>query len=84
LKSTVIAKNLVTVSIGIAQPSAAVTVPEEVIRAADKALYRAKEGGRDRVEVYDARRLNAASSSQSAHGCCWSGTMNAVPLRSHD
>ena len=40
----------VTVSIGVAEPSSKHPVPEEVIRAADQALYRAKEGGRNRVE----------------------------------
>jgi len=41
----------VTVSIGIAEPDDARTSPAEVLRAADKALYRAKEGGRNRVNT---------------------------------
>jgi len=39
----------VTVSIGIAEPEDARATPAEVLRAADKALYRAKEGGRNQV-----------------------------------
>jgi diguanylate cyclase (GGDEF)-like protein len=39
----------VTVSIGIAEPDGPRSKPAEVIRAADKALYRAKESGRNRV-----------------------------------
>jgi diguanylate cyclase (GGDEF)-like protein len=39
----------VTISIGIAEPEDARSTPAEVLRAADKALYRAKEAGRNRV-----------------------------------
>ena len=39
----------VTVSIGVAEPDDQRSTPAEVLRAADKALYRAKEGGRNRV-----------------------------------
>jgi diguanylate cyclase (GGDEF)-like protein len=40
----------VTVSIGVATPSARARTVEEVVQAADKALYRAKQAGRNRVE----------------------------------
>jgi diguanylate cyclase (GGDEF)-like protein len=41
----------VTVSIGVAEPSTRYRQPEQVIQAADQALYRAKQKGRDRVEL---------------------------------
>jgi len=40
----------VTSSIGVADYSPDYDSPSEMVEAADKALYRAKEGGRDRVE----------------------------------
>jgi len=39
----------VTVSIGVAEPNEYLNLPAKVIRAADEALYRAKEKGRNRV-----------------------------------
>jgi diguanylate cyclase (GGDEF)-like protein len=39
----------VTVSIGVAEPNERYTTPEAVLRAADKALYRAKRRGRNQV-----------------------------------
>ena len=40
----------VTVSVGVAShPSPAVDSPESLVREADRALYRAKEAGRNRV-----------------------------------
>jgi diguanylate cyclase (GGDEF)-like protein len=41
----------VTVSIGVAEATAVSQATEEVIEAADKALYRAKQAGRNRVET---------------------------------
>jgi GGDEF domain-containing protein len=41
----------VTVSIGVAEPSAKHTGFEEVLKLADKALYRAKNAGRNRIET---------------------------------
>jgi GGDEF domain-containing protein len=43
----------VTVSMGLAEPKAQATRPQDVIVAADQALYRAKEGGRNRIEMAD-------------------------------
>jgi diguanylate cyclase (GGDEF)-like protein len=40
----------VTVSIGMASPGGETTDPEKVIKAADKKLYKAKKGGRNRTE----------------------------------
>ena len=39
----------VTISIGVAKRSDKSATPEDVIKAADKALYRAKDKGRNRV-----------------------------------
>jgi diguanylate cyclase (GGDEF)-like protein len=53
----------VTVSIGVAEPTAKTREVEEVIHFADKALYRAKRGGRNRVEAFNANRSRAARSA---------------------
>ncbi|HXZ32716.1 MAG TPA: GGDEF domain-containing protein [Terriglobales bacterium] len=45
----------VTVSIGVAESNARTRGVDEVIEAADKALYRAKRGGRNRVEIATSR-----------------------------
>jgi diguanylate cyclase (GGDEF)-like protein len=47
----------VTVSIGVAQPDAKARAPEQVMQVADKALYRAKQSGRNRVESGISLRL---------------------------
>ena len=39
-----------TVSIGVASPQKDLTDPEEILKAADIALYKAKKNGRNRVE----------------------------------
>jgi PleD family two-component response regulator len=41
----------VTISIGIAERGGELRTPAEVLRAADDALYRAKEGGRNRLSM---------------------------------
>ena len=43
----------VTISIGVAEYQEAFETPDDLVAAADKALYRAKEKGRNRVEVYE-------------------------------
>jgi PleD family two-component response regulator len=58
-------KTTITVSIGIAGPNVTNATPEKVIQAADQALYRAKESGRNRVEVYQGRRAVAARKQRS-------------------
>ena len=52
----------VTVSIGVAQSSARTRQAEQVIQSADKALYRAKRAGRNRVEVVTPERPRAKRS----------------------
>jgi diguanylate cyclase (GGDEF)-like protein len=54
----------VTVSIGVAESSTQTDDVNLVIRAADQALYRAKESGRNRVEV--ARGARARATKRSA------------------
>ncbi|MGB7586975.1 MAG: GGDEF domain-containing protein [Terriglobales bacterium] len=41
----------VTVSMGVAEPSSAAKEVDQVVQAADKALYRAKRAGRNRIEM---------------------------------
>src|SRR5208337_4510208 len=48
----------VTISIGLAEPRSVTQWVEQVVEAADQALYRAKRTGRNRVEV-DSRRPRA-------------------------
>ena len=43
----------VTISIGIASCSQVICTPQEIIAAADKALYAAKREGRNNVQVYE-------------------------------
>ncbi len=45
----------VTASIGIALSGGGADTPETLLRNADAAMYRAKERGRDRAELFDAR-----------------------------
>jgi diguanylate cyclase (GGDEF)-like protein len=50
----------VTVSIGVAEPSTRYRQPEQVIQAADQALYRAKHRGRNLVELASTAPLRLA------------------------
>jgi len=55
----------VTVSIGIAEPSTRYRQPEQVIQAADQALYRAKNKGRNRVELASTAPLRLAEGKRA-------------------
>jgi diguanylate cyclase (GGDEF)-like protein len=41
----------VTISIGLAEKTERHSKSDQVVKAADRALYRAKEGGRNQVQV---------------------------------
>ncbi|HXE90179.1 MAG TPA: GGDEF domain-containing protein [Terriglobales bacterium] len=58
----------VTVSIGLAATGTRVRQPDEVIRLADKALYRAKATGRNRVEVAGPSRAAGRTREQTPVG----------------
>ena len=55
----------VTVSIGVAEPSTRYRQPEQVINAADQALYRAKHNGRNRVELASNAPFRVARSKRA-------------------
>lgn len=53
----------VSISIGVAEANRKTRAVEDVIRAADQALYRAKRAGRNRVEIAGNLRLGLARSA---------------------
>ena len=53
IERTEFPKRKVTVSIGIAAVSTEIEKPEDIIAAADNALYEAKNHGRNNVQIYD-------------------------------
>jgi len=55
----------VTVSIGVAGPSTRNRQPEQVIQSADQALYRAKDKGRNRVELASTAPLRIAEGKRA-------------------
>lgn len=55
----------VAVSIGVAEPSTRYRQPEQVIQAADQALYRAKNKGRNRVELASTAPLRLAEGKRA-------------------
>jgi GGDEF domain-containing protein len=54
----------VTVSIGVAESRTPAQQPEQVLRLADKALYRAKQAGRNRVETAIPARSRTARAAK--------------------
>ncbi len=56
---------MVTVSIGVADREPGMNDPDDMVRHADQALYRAKRGGRDRICVFSHDRVNMPVSSAS-------------------
>ena len=54
-----------TVSIGVSESSTRNRQPEQVIQAADQAVYRAKHKGRNRVEIASTERLLIAGGKRS-------------------
>jgi len=48
----------ITISIGVAEAPVHGKTSEDIIRAADRALYQAKHAGRDRVEIFDSKIAN--------------------------
>jgi diguanylate cyclase (GGDEF)-like protein len=55
----------VTVSMGVAEPGTRNRQPEQVIQAADQALYRAKQKGRNRVELASTAPLRLAGGKKA-------------------
>lgn len=56
----------VTVSIGVATSAAGKSDPQDVLQSADKALYRAKANGRNRLETASPKRRSKARSAEIA------------------
>jgi diguanylate cyclase (GGDEF)-like protein len=51
----------VTASIGVVSEASSGSSPEELMREADLAMYRAKEGGKARYEVYEEAMITRAA-----------------------
>ena len=54
----------ITVSIGVSDPSDPDLSPEEILKKADAALYRAKDEGRNRLFRADGREIVDSDSSR--------------------
>jgi predicted signal transduction protein with EAL and GGDEF domain len=54
------------VSIGVAALPESGDSPQTVLKAADEALYRAKEGGRNRIELSTSTYTNSSGSIQQS------------------
>jgi diguanylate cyclase (GGDEF)-like protein len=59
-------RTAVTVSMGVAESSGRLSTPERVIEAADRALYKAKDNGRNRVEGAGRTRHRATAVTPAA------------------
>ena len=51
---------MITISVGVAEFPRHGLSPKELMAAADRALYEAKRGGRDRVAVAAAKRVEGS------------------------
>jgi diguanylate cyclase (GGDEF)-like protein len=65
----------ITISMGVFTATSSSVTAEECVESADKAMYEAKETGRNRVVVFSKKGLAAArpfyviSRETAAHGC---------------
>jgi len=57
MKETQIRPDTITVSAGIAAASEKGSTAAELLQAADTAMYAAKQAGKNRVVVYEAKQL---------------------------
>ncbi|MDH5232802.1 MAG: GGDEF domain-containing protein, partial [Gammaproteobacteria bacterium] len=57
----------ITISIGVANNDNELRTPDDVIKAADKALYRAKEKGRNRISQYGLEATLAPKQDDHGH-----------------
>jgi diguanylate cyclase (GGDEF)-like protein/PAS domain S-box-containing protein len=59
IRRAISAKTGITVSMGIADMSGQAPTKEDLIQQADEALYRAKQNGRDRIEIWSSESASA-------------------------
>ncbi|MGR3485156.1 MAG: sensor domain-containing diguanylate cyclase [Paracoccaceae bacterium] len=79
----------VTVSIGLAQAPRDGSLPQDLMRAADVALYASKDAGRDRVTVaetlrHDEERAEEARDEAAQIGAAPAGEVRAAEVRIED
>ena len=63
IEATKFPHRIVTLSIGVASCSAELCLAENIVSAADKALYQAKRGGRNRVQAFE--EMNGVESTRA-------------------
>jgi diguanylate cyclase (GGDEF)-like protein len=68
VESTDFPNRRVTISLGVAAYTPAIKTPEDLISAADKALYQAKHHGRNNVQVYQNIPALKASTANVSEG----------------